>query len=697
MRKIFSFIIIFTMFVVNLYTQNEDDLFDIDVESNSAVKSTKATNKIKDENKAIKENSIENEENSTGEGEEEINMGDSMMQGMLLQSLEEEIKNLKNFSIKIKDGEYRLDMKSNNLTEFHNRAYWTINDWHSLYLGISARDEKRIDTYIQLAIFADKPASAEMNGKPYWYGTKTFGVYVLDKDTGEYKRPYNGLEKLQDDEVLGVNKHDMESAGFYDTDTVGIFIKKVDANIRSDYFDIHIFKNIGHKGWNDELFGLYWDNWLTEDYFRKGHLAPEGIEIKGKKYLSYFTFVMGEEPLFGEDPFVLGRAVIPINFFQLKFYHREILTDLKSEEGVMYLIPNVSPADYNNKVFIAIPASTNKLCGLFDADNRISAFQIEYKLKELSISGEIAKYKPAEKSLAYGGRLKTDLFSLIGIDASYKYNDIYAGNRKELSLSFNLRPYNNISFLINYKKIEPVSGEVEFLFPPLILDSETMTWINNRKRNEVEISLIYDPTPATWIKLWNIDETEKADVAFILTYKYFNYPTYTDYQEHFDYEWRIWWQEKHQDTINGVSVYTYGKYPYNGNHLNFKIIANALRPFKIVEDFDTGLKEAWVGSRYALTPFTINYTSKTKLYYKDILFTFLYAKDDWGPVYGSEEWGIKYDYYIRTSLTYKIGKSSIELYYEDALNNNTSHEEKIAGISPDISYKEIGTIFRLKF
>ncbi len=678
----------------------EDDIFDIDTDITVEKNTTKSTeNKSNNKNiqKPESEQSQYQEDEEDNAESEETDNDAGLMNTMILNSIKSGMGNIQNTAIKIKDAEYRLDMKSNNLTKVNNTPYWTITDWHSLLLGLSGSYSKSIDIYLQLAIFADKPASAEMNGKPYWYGTKNFGVYVIDKNTGEYKRPYTGLEKLRDDEILGINSHDMETAGLYDTDTVGIFIKKADANIRTEYFDAHIFKNIGHKGWNDELFGLYWDNWLTEEYFQQGHLAPEGVQFKGKKFLSPFTIVMGEEPLFGEDPFILSRISIPINFINLTFYHREILTDMKAKEGVIYLIPNVSRADYNNKVFIAIPASTNKTKGIFDADNRITAFKAEYKIKEFIISGEVAKYKPAEKSLAYAGRLKTDLFSLLGIEAKYLHNDIYAGNRNEFDLSLHLRPIKDILFMVDYKNIKPVSGEVEFLFPPMILDSDALTWLNNRERSIIEISLVYDTTPSTWIKSWNINDTETGDFAGIITYKYFKYPTYTDYQEHFDYEWRLWWQEKHQDTIEGKSVYTYGKYPYTGNQFSAKVIANIFRPIKIIEDFNTGLKEAGVGSRYALTPFTINYTSNTEIHYKNIIFTFLFAKDDWGPVFGSAEWGIKYDTRIRTSLRYKIGKSFIELYYDEGVNNNESNDDKIAAVSPDTSYKEIGTVFTLKF
>lgn len=628
---------------------------------------------------------------------------EGMIKRVLIRSSQEGIRYLSKPSITLKDGEYRLDLKSNNLYKRDGDAFWTLKGWHSMLLGFQAAPANNIEGYFQLAIYADNPAAAEINARPWWVGTRHFALYVIDTETGEYIRDYTG-GNLGTDEALGLHVHDLEAAGLYDTDTVGVFIKKVDAQIDTEYFRLNIFKNIGHPGW-DELFRLYWENWEVERYEESGHFVPEGVKIEGKEFLSPLTLIFGEEPLWGEDPMFIGKLSYPLeDFLTLSLIHREILTDISDEEGVIYLIPNVPRADYENKVFIAIPASTNKTRGIFDADNRITALDVKYKIKIIMLEAEFAKYKPRRESLAYGIRAKSDLSLLMNLDFGFNldlkfiHQDKFAGNRNKFDLISHIRPVNDILFILGYQIIKPVSGDVEWVFPPLILDAESLTWLNNRERQGFEIAFIYDPTPATWFRLWNINEIETADIAFEIAYQIIDYPTYTDYQEHYDYEWRVWWQEKHQDTIRGESVYTYGKYPYKKDNFKFKLISNYLKPFKIILDFNTALKEAGVGSRYALTPFTINYTAYSEIWYKnELIFGFLYAKDDWGPALGHDEWGIKYDRRVRLSLKYKIGTSYIETYYEDALNRNVETTGRAYGLSPDMSYKELGMVFLIKF
>lgn len=618
-----------------------------------------------------------------------------------VQSLESTVMDLLNPPVKIAGGTYRLELISNDAVWYNDKPWYSIDEDHTLYLNLRIAPSPRIYGNVELAFWADKPAVTALNPRPYWVLTNPCQIYIINTQTGEYK-PYSG-GSVGEGQVIGIPREVLTD---YDTDTVGVFIKKSDLWLKTGLFHFHIFKNVGHPGWAD-LFNLYWDSWEVPRYEEAGQFIPQGVEILGQGVLSPISLVVGEQPLFGEDPLIIGRISKRLSIFNISLIHRQILTSFEPKTEWWYIIPNIPYEDINERVFIAVPAPASKLYPIFDARTQATALMIgaSFLKRMVSLELEAAKFKFWEDSFAFGGRLKFNLFDIGNLTAKYVYRQIYAGNKQQVNVNLDLLPIDILHFFAGFMWREPLSGAPEFVFPPLILDEETRSWfptgrwLDNRKAIGFDVSVILDLTPRTWFREWNANDIEDAPFAIDIGYSWTKYPTWTDYQEHYDAPYHTWWVEQQYDPYK--NLYTYGKYPYTKDHIYVKFISNLSPDMKLIGTFDTGVKEAWVGSRYALTPFTVNYTGSLEWRYKKWRLYALYANNDWGPYYGQDEWGIVYDHRVLFKATYFLTKAtSIALQFHGAFDKNhkmLQYSEEEMFHYGDISFKDIRLILNVGF
>ncbi len=622
--------------------------------------------------------------------------------------------------VRLLGGWYRLDMFSNDALWYEGVPRYSIKEIHTLGLDVRMSPAPRVFGTVGLEFWANNPAFPETNPRPWWVTYKPLRIYVIDKETGDYLREYNG-GSLGANEALGVTRHDLEQAGIYDTDTVGVFIREVDFWFRTPYFNFHIFKNIGHPAW-DDLFGLYWANWEIPVYEDWGkYSAPQGVEITGKGTFSFLRAVVGQEPLVGEDPLAMLMLSKKFGYIRLSLMHREIMNSLEPDQEYLYVIPHIPYQNREGRFYLAMPVPVSKFYPVFFARTRATAFMtsLELPVNAIKLTAEIAKFRPNDKeSIAFGGKLSFDVFEGLSLYGSYIYRGIYAGNRRQVKAGFSLEPFKesfpfDVLYLTgNFLWREPITGEPEFVFPPFVLDEETRAWfpigrwLNNRECIGFNVIFRIDTTPSTWMGEWNSDDIEDSPVAFEAGYQYIHFPTYTDYQEHFDYPYRAWWQEQWFDTIRGETVYTYGKYPYDRDKVFLRVITNITPEFKIIGKFNTAIKEAWVGSMYALTPFTKNYTGSLDVRYRKWRLYTEYAYNDFGPFWGQAEWGIVYDHRYLVQISYNvIRRASITLKFHGATDYNHSLSEYADTTNPDneyfhygdISFKEIHLYFDVEF
>ena len=480
--------------------------------------------------------------------------------------------------ISLEGGEYTMRMLTNNTTDFYQYD-WA---WHPEGTGT---EKWGINQYHSLLVNFSLNYSNRINGicGIEFFANKVSYLPTVDRE-GEI-----------DEE-----------------DNVGAVISKVDLNIYGDLFDTWIFRNVGHYHWGD-IFGFYREMYETEWAKQCNCFTPEGVELNGKGIFNGLTVITGRDPIWGNSSEVFMKYEQNVGLTNVKLMYKEKLTETQTGD-----------IDTINK---EIKEQNIRNYDFNPWDDRMIAFSLGIGDKTpFSIEGEVKTVNADEKNIALGVKNRIKFIpTYIELLTQYINADVYAGNKEELYLEGRLSPVPFIILNGNYTNRKNVQSPTS-AFPAIVLD--------NREGSIIKGSIILDTTPDVPFRLWDgrFNEEENAPLAIESGYEVADYTGHTDRQRHYDYEGEVWWEEEPDSQ---------GRNPVKLDKLFTQLV---LCPFengdRIILKFDTGLKQATVGTDYVVEETTRfkNIELNTKIGF--FRTKFQYFIDDWkpyqidGPVYG---------------------------------------------------------------
>jgi hypothetical protein len=315
-------------------------------------------------------------------------------------------------------------------------------------------------------------------------------------------------------------------------------------------FTLDGFYRTGHYHWGYEgdFFGLYPEANYGPNLDIYNGLAPNGVEITGKRQLKGFKLAFGPQLWWAANPALLVKYHREVGKFGLTgIYHedldepRQVVTSiavpqprtrritlvadrqfgkLKAEiggiwggqplEGREFQVAIGSPGNY--EIFIDKVKSTDTWGG---------------KIKLSYSSGRFNWYGSAASQglVASGGADQTLTFT------GWKLKDTGSGNQNNVLTGFTytlgklqIAP----NFLWQKPLVDPMPNDVESPGRLRNILEDPFVVIPNRETLGAELLLTYDPTPGTYMYEWDNDRSEDAGFATSLGFWYRNHPTSHD-------------------------------------------------------------------------------------------------------------------------------------------------------------------------
>ena len=319
-------------------------------------------------------------------------------------------------------------------------------------------------------------------------------------------------------------------------------------------FDLQGFYRTGHYHWGYEgdFFGLYPEANYGPNIDIYNGIAPQGLEITGKKAFKGFKLAYGRELWWGANPAVLVKYSKKVGAFDLtSMFHEDI-----DQPGVA-----ISS--------IAIPQPKTRRVTLHAA-TKLKVLNDELKLEVGGIwggqplvgrefqlvRGDEGAYQVFTDNIqttdTWGGKVKLT-YSKAGINwyaqaasmglvanggadltqtfTGWKLKDSGSGNQNNFLTGFTygigkwqIAP----NFLWQKPLVDPIPGDVggpgrlrNILIDPFVVRS-------NRETVAGELLLTFDPTPGSWMYAWDNDRAEDAKLAASIGIVYRYLPTSQD-------------------------------------------------------------------------------------------------------------------------------------------------------------------------
>jgi hypothetical protein len=316
-------------------------------------------------------------------------------------------------------------------------------------------------------------------------------------------------------------------------------------------FDLKGFYRTGHYHWGYEgdFFGLYPEANYGPNIDIYNALAPQGLEISGKKSLQGLKIAYGRELWWAANPAVLVKYSKNVGKTSVTGIFHE---DLEEPGAAVSSLAVPQPRtrrftlQVSRKLFEKLKV---ELGGIWGGDPLVGReFQVvrgqegNYqtyidkvkdtdtwggKIKLTYASGRINWYAQAASMglVANGGADNTTTFT------GWRLKDSGSGNKNNILTGFTytlgkwqIAP----NFLWQKPLVDPMPGNAggparlrNILVDPFVVRS-------NRETVGGELLLTFDPTPGTWMYEWDNDRSEDAEFAASVGFVYRHLPTSQD-------------------------------------------------------------------------------------------------------------------------------------------------------------------------
>lgn len=326
---------------------------------------------------------------------------------------------------------------------------------------------------------------------------------------------------------------------------------------RADYswnhklFDLDGFYRTGHYHWGYEgdFFGLYPEANYGPNIDIYNGLAPQGIEITGKKSIKGFKVAFGRELWWGANPAVLVKYQRQVGKLNLTGIYHEDLDD-----------PGVAISS------IAVPQPRTRRVTLQAETKLFDKLKIEVGGiwggqplvgREFQVvRGEENNYQvyvdKVQESDTWGGKVKLSysagrfnwyaLAAAQGLVANGGYDntrtftgwtlkDSGSGNKNLILSGFTFIQGNwqiAPNFMWQKPLVDPIPGDIGGPARPRNILDDPFVVRSNRETVGGELLLTFDPTPGTWMYEWDNDRAEDARLAANIGFVYRHLPTTMD-------------------------------------------------------------------------------------------------------------------------------------------------------------------------
>ncbi|MDH4033827.1 MAG: glycosidase [candidate division Zixibacteria bacterium] len=300
-------------------------------------------------------------------------------------------------------------------------------------------------------------------------------------------------------------------------------------------FDVEGFYRTGHYHWGYEgdFFGLYREaNYGPNIDIYNGE-APLGLEFTGKKNLNGLKFAIGPELWWGANPAALLKYQRRIgSVLATGIYQHDLADQTNAVTSTAIPLPKTKKATLHLEINRG--PLTVELGGIWSGDNKVGQpFQF--------VKGTEGNYEVLQDSIeskdAFGGKFKLSysmgswLWYLQGASMglvadggptlTQTYSDWWLkesgkGNQRNLITGVSTR-FGNLEVSPNFLWQKPLKGPMPADVPqpghPRNVRDDAFAVRENREMVAGEIVITYDPTPATWMYLWDSDIREDAKLA----------------------------------------------------------------------------------------------------------------------------------------------------------------------------------------
>ena len=316
------------------------------------------------------------------------------------------------------------------------------------------------------------------------------------------------------------------------------------------WFHLEGFYRTGHYHWGYEgdFFGLYQEANYGPNIDIYNGLAPVGMEIAGKRFLSGLKVAVGPELWWGANPAVLVKQQSRIGPFETAVMYQEDLAEAGAATS-SFAIPLPPTRKATVHVATTRNGATFEVGGIMSGATKVGeTFQV--------VDGEPGSYRVLQDEIrtsdAFGakakisytrGRLNWYLQSAaMGLVADggstqtqtftgWTLKDTGSGNQRNVITGFTVLAGNwqiAPNFLWRRPLVGPVPADVPAPGRPRNVLDDPFAVRGNRETRAAEILVTYDPTPATWMYNWDSDRREDAAFAASLGFVYYDFPTTQD-------------------------------------------------------------------------------------------------------------------------------------------------------------------------
>lgn len=316
-------------------------------------------------------------------------------------------------------------------------------------------------------------------------------------------------------------------------------------------FDLQGFYRTGHYHWGYEgdFFGLYPEANYGPNIDIYNGIAPQGLEITGKKYLDGVKVAFGRQLWWGANPALLLKYNRNMGKFNVTgIYHEDLDDPGAAVSSIAVPQPRTRRVTLQaaTKFFDKLKVEVGGIWGgqplvgrefqfvrgqegnyQVYVDNIKATDTWGGKLKVSYSSGHINWYAQAASMglVANGGGDYTQTFT------GWRLKDSGSGNKNNFltGFTYNLGKWQIApNFLWQKPLVDPIPGDAggparlrNILVDPFVVRS-------NRETVAGELLLTYDPTPGTWMYEWDNDRSEDAKLAASVGFVFRHLPTSQD-------------------------------------------------------------------------------------------------------------------------------------------------------------------------
>ncbi|MEQ8927155.1 MAG: glycoside hydrolase family 2 TIM barrel-domain containing protein [Fulvivirga sp.] len=317
-----------------------------------------------------------------------------------------------------------------------------------------------------------------------------------------------------------------------------------------EYFNLEGFYRTGHYHWGYEgdFFGLYPEANYGPNLDIYGGLAPQGVEVEGKKIFKGLKLAYGRELWWGANPALLVKYTKHIDRFKVTgIFHEDIenpgaaVTSIAVPQPKTRRVTLHAETEFDKlKVEVGGIWGGQPLVGREfqfargeEGDYEVFVDEVSAddtwggKVKLTYQGGRINWYAStaAMGLVANGGGDYTQTFT------GWKLKDSGSGNQTNVLTGFTygigkwqIAP----NFLYQKPLVDPMPGDTggpgrlrNILDDPFVVRA-------NRETVAGEILFTYDPTPGSWMYEWDNDRAEDAKLAASFGFVYRHLPTSQD-------------------------------------------------------------------------------------------------------------------------------------------------------------------------